>query len=196
MQSLSVSSIVVIYSKLLYNTGMENLDFLKLASERFSVRKFTTEKVEDELLKKIIHAGYVAPTACNLQPQRVLVINTMEGMEKLKKCTKFTFDAPTAIVICYNKDECWLRKYDNKTSGEIDASIVTTHMMLETQDLGLGSTWVMMFHPELVCQEFNLPENIVPVSILMMGHPATDAKPFPGHVEFRPLEDLIKYETF
>ena len=55
MQSLSVSSIVVIYSKLLYNTGMENLDFLKLASERFSVRKFTTEKVEDELLKKIMY---------------------------------------------------------------------------------------------------------------------------------------------
>ena len=54
-------------------------------------------------------------------------MNSDEAVEKLKKCTKCHFNAPTAMLICYNKDECWTRKYDGKTCGVADACIVTTH---------------------------------------------------------------------
>ena len=57
------------------------MDFLKLASERFSVRKFSDKPVENEVIEKILRAGHIAPTGCNYQPQRILVINNDESLE-------------------------------------------------------------------------------------------------------------------
>uniref|UniRef100_UPI0040573601 nitroreductase family protein n=1 Tax=Agathobacter sp. TaxID=2021311 RepID=UPI0040573601 len=172
------------------------MNFLKLAEERYSVRKFTQEPIAQEAIDKILKAGYVAPTAKNLQPQRVMVINSEEALEKLQKATKCHFDTKTAMVICYNKEECYQRPYDGKISGEIDASIVTTHMMLEAASLGIGSTWVMHFRPEVLKNEFAIPENLEPTAILVMGYPAEDAAPGPMHEQFRPMEELVSYNKF
>ena len=172
----------------------EYMDFLKLAAERYSVRQFNSEVIEQDIINKILKAGHLAPTACNCQPQRIIVINSTEGISKLRKCTVCHFNAPMAILICYDKKECWHREYDGKSSGDIDASIVTTHMMLEAYALGVGTTWVMHFIPEAVREGFALPDNIEPVSLLMMGYPSEDAKPFPGHSKFKPMEDIISYQ--
>lgn len=171
-------------------------DFLNLVADRYSVRNFTSEPIKQEDLDLILRAGHLAPTACNLQPQRILVINNEEGIEKLKKCTKCHFDAPTAMIIGYSKEEAWKRKYDGKDSGEIDASIVTTHMMLAAHDIGVGTTWVMYYIPEAVQTEFQIPENIEVIAILVMGYPAEDAKPYPSHSEFRPREEVVFYNKF
>lgn len=171
----------------------DNTNFFKLACERYSVRKFADKKVETSIIDKILQAGHVAPTGCNNQPQRIFVINSEEGLTKLKKCTKCHFDAPLAMLICYNKNECWQRKYDGKLSGDIDASIVTTHMMLEAYEFGIGSTWVMYFDPFAVRNEYNIPDNIEPVALLVMGYPADDAKPISLHSEYRPIEEVVSY---
>lgn len=170
--------------------------FLDLAAERYSVRKFESRPVEPEALDQILQAGYLAPTACNRQPQKILVLQTEESMEKLRKCTKCHFGAPAALLVCCDRNECWEREYDGRSSGEIDASIVATHMMLEAASLGVGTTWVMYFIPEAVREEFQIPEHIEPVALLVMGYPAPDAKPFPGHSQFRPLEETVAYEHF
>ena len=177
---------------------MENMDkdFLELAANRYSVRKFIDKPVEQEDLDKILKAGYLAPTACNRQPQRILVINSDEGRAKLKRCTKCHFDAPTALLICYDKTDCWQRKYDDKISGDIDASIVTTHMMLEAAATGVGTTWVMHFDPAAVKSEFKVPESYEPTALLIMGYPAPDAAPYPGHSEYRPMEETVFYHEF
>lgn len=172
------------------------MDFLTLASERYSVRKFSDKHLEKDVIDKILKAGHVAPTGCNYQPQRILVLNSDESAEKLKKCTKCHFNAPTAILICYNKDECWTRKYDGATCGTVDASIVTTHMMLEAAEIGVGSTWVMHFDPFAMREAFHIPENFEPVALLVMGYPASDTEPLHLHYESRPMEEVIFYETF
>ncbi|MGM9551363.1 MAG: nitroreductase family protein [Clostridia bacterium] len=169
------------------------MDFLKLAEERYSVRKFTDEPIEKDLLDKILKAGHVAPTACNYQPQRIFVINSPEGIEKLKDCTRCHFDCTAALLVCYNKDECWVRKYDGKASGVIDASIVTTHMMMEATSLGIGTTWVMHFNPEKITKAYNIPENIIPVALLVMGYPSEDAKPIEMHSQFKNADEIVKY---
>ena len=169
------------------------MEFLKLAEERYSVRKFTTEPVSKEIIDKILKAGHVAPTACNYQPQRIMVINSSEGLTKLKDCTRCHFDAPLALLVCYNKDECWVRKYDGENSGFVDASIVTTHMMMEATELGIGSTWVMHFNPMKMVEAFSIPENIVPVALLVMGHPAPDSEPIDMHSKFRPTDEIVTY---
>ncbi len=170
--------------------------FLDLAASRYSVRQFSDRPVEQDVMDRILEAGHLAPTACNRQPQRVLVIQSDEGIARLRRCTECHFGARAALLVCYDKQECWKRRYDGKTSGDIDASIVTTHMMLAAWSLGVGSTWVMYFDPDAVREEFAVPDSLEPVALLVMGYPADDAKPFPGHTEFRPLEDVAAYDRF
>lgn len=172
------------------------MEFQELAAQRYSVRKFADRPVEKEVMEKILAVGHLAPTGCNYQPQRILVMQSQEALEKLKVCTKCHFHAPAAVLVCYNKEECWTRKYDGKQSGEVDASIVTTHMMLAAWELGVGSTWVMHFDPFAMREQFAIPEQIEPVALLVMGYPAEDAEPFHMHSEFRPMDEVIVKESF
>lgn len=168
------------------------MDFLELAEKRYSVRRFEACPVPQEAISKILMAGRAAPTAHNNQPQQIIVVQSDEGLGKLKKCTECHYNAPLAFIICYDKGKCWVRAYDGKGSGDIDASIVAAHMMLEAADLGLGSTWVMYFIPRAVRVEFGLPENTEPAAILVMGYP--DAGPSPMHTDRRPLEEYVSYQ--
>ncbi len=172
------------------------MDFLTLAAERHSVREFKNIPVSSEHLEKILMAGHLAPTGCNFQPQRILVVNSEAGLEKLRLSTKCTFGCSAALIVCYNRDECWTRKYDGMQSGECDASIVCTHMMLEAYELGVGSTWVMHFDPAALKENFNIPENFEPVAILVMGYPADNAKIHPMHDSFRDISETVFYEKF
>lgn len=172
------------------------MEFDKLITERCSTRKFRDEPLPREILDKILAAGHKAPTGCNNQPQRILVLNTAESMEKLRTCTKCHFDAPTAMLICHNPAESWKRPYDGALSSPVDAVIVTTHMMLAAQNLGVGSCWVMHFNPFAVREAFHIPEPIEPVALLVLGYPAPDAKPLPLHDTFRPMDEVVVYDSF
>ena len=59
------------------------MDFLELTKNRFSCRSFSDRKVEKEKIDKILEAGRVAPTAMNIQPQRILVLQDKEKLEAL-----------------------------------------------------------------------------------------------------------------
>ncbi len=173
-----------------------DINFLRLAEDRYSVRKFQNKPITQEDLNQILKAGHLAPTACNRQPQRIMVINDDIGLDKLRKCTHCHFNAPTAILVCYDKELCWVREFDGKNSGDIDASIVTTHMMLEAASIGVGTTWVMYFIPEAVREEFSIPDHLEPVALLVMGYPAEDSKPYPEHTKFRNMEDIVTYNKY
>ena len=172
------------------------MDFIKLANERYSVRKFSDKPIANDIIEKILDAGHIAPTGCNYQPQKILVINNEETLAKLKESTRCHFDAPCAMLVCYDKTECWTRPYDGNQSGIVDASIVTTHMMLQAWELGIGSTWVMHFNPVAMRENFEIPENIEPVALLVMGYPASDAVPNERHTIYRPKEETIFYNKF
>lgn len=167
------------------------MDFQKLVAKRYSVRDFRQTPIPKAVIEQILMAGNAAPTAHNNQPQEIIVVHSPEGLETLKKCTECHYNAPLAFIICYDKDKCWKRSYDNKSSGEIDASIVATHMMLEAADLDIGSTWIMYFIPEAVRVEFELPDNIEPVAVLIMSY--TDGEPSKEHSKRRKLEEYVSY---
>ena len=172
------------------------MDFLKLASDRYSVRKFENKHLKQDVIDKILAAGHVAPTGCNYQPQRILVLNTDESLNKLKKCTRAHFDAPTAMVVCYNKEESWVRKYDGALSAPVDASIVATHLVLMAHSIGVGTCFVMAFDPSSLRSEFNIPENFETTAIIVMGYPHPDVQPLDMHSKFRPLDEVVYYESF
>ncbi|MBQ1183665.1 MAG: nitroreductase family protein, partial [Clostridia bacterium] len=78
--------------------------------------------------------------------------------------------------------------------GVADASIVATHMMLAAANIGVGTTWVMHFDPKAMVDTLEIPENIIPVALLVMGYPADDAKPLGLHFESRPIEETVIYK--
>jgi nitroreductase len=172
------------------------MEFDKIVSERYSVRKFEQKHLKKEIIDKIIAAGHLAPTGCNYQPQRIVVINTDESIEKLKLCTRSHFGAQCALLVCYNKEETWKRPYDGALSAPVDASIVTTFMMLKAQDLGIGTCWVMHFDPEAMKDTFRIPNHIEPLALLVMGYPSENATPLPLHFDSRPLGETVVYESF
>jgi len=172
------------------------MEFKELISNRYSVRKFKSEHLKQECVDMILEAGHKAPTGRNYQPQRILVLNTDESMNNLKKCTKCHFDAPAAMLICYNQNESWERPYDGELSAPVDAAIVATHMMLAAHNIGVGCCWVMHFDPFSIQEVFHIPNNIKPLALLVMGYPAKDSKPGIMHSEFRDINEVVFYESF
>ncbi len=165
--------------------------FMELAEERFSVLEYEDRAVEPEKINKIIEAGLAAPTACNNQPQRILVIDDEAKKEKLNNVVKSRYTAPAAFLVCYDKNESWKRPKDGKCSGDIDTSIVTTHMMLEATALGLGSIWVMFWDPAKMKSEFELDDNIEPVALLIVGYKSESAEPRKLHYISKSKEDIL-----
>lgn len=170
--------------------------FSETGEKRYACRKYLSRQVEPEKLELILEAGRVAPTGANRQPQRLVVVQSKEGMERLARCTR-DFGAPTAVIVCADTSEAWTRKYDSKNISDIDASIVTDHMMLAAASLGLDTLWICMFKPEAVREEFALPANVEPVNILLIGYgdgPAADPN---RHDTLRkPLSATVFHERF
>lgn len=170
--------------------------FLDLAKKRYSVRTYKKKEIEKDKILKILEAGRIAPTAGNMQPQRFLVLDNPSSLQKLKKAADF-HDAPLAIIICGDKSSVWIRPFDKKDMIDIDAAIAADHMVLMAEDLGLGSCWLTYFKPDVIKNEFNIPENLVPVIILAIGYSSDGESIGVNHLSSRkPLEDLIKYNTY
>ena len=170
------------------------MDFMELAKRRCSVRAYEDRKVEPEKLERILEAARIAPTAKNLQPVKLLAVQSGEGLEKVGKAANI-YGAPLAIIVCADHQRAWTRPFDSKRSTDIDASILTDHMMLEATELGLGSVWICFFRPDVLREEFSLPEHLEPVNILAVGY-ASGAPASPDrHDKTRvPMEKLVSYE--
>lgn len=172
------------------------MEFLELVQKRYSCREFSNQEVEKEKIEKVLEAGRLAPTACNFQPQRILVVTDEEKKEKLKECTRFTFDAPVILAVCYDKNESWKRKYDGQDEGIVDCSIVSTHMMLQIEELGMGSTWVGSFDPMKAREILKIPENLEIINLLPFGYPAEDSVPSAMHEKRKVMSEIAFWNEF
>lgn len=170
------------------------MDFLEIAKKRYSVRNYSDRKVETEKLDKILQAAHVAPTAANLQPVHLIVVQEKQGLEKIRKGANI-YGAPLAVIVCADHDKAWVRPFDNKQTSDIDASILTDHMMIQATELGLGSVWVCYFKPDIIRREFSLPDNFEPVNILAIGYSNEEDADSERHSQTRiPVKELVSYE--
>ena len=170
----------------------KNMDFLELIKERYSCRSFSTKEIEKEKIDKILEAAKLAPTARNIQPQRILVLTQKEQLEKLSFCTQYGWNASVIMIIFYDKSVSYKRdKYDGKEFGDIDISIVTAHMMLEAQNLGLGTTWIGSFDCEKLVEVYEVPKNLTPVAILPIGYPSEESRPSTLHFQRNEISDFV-----
>lgn len=167
------------------------MDFETVIKNRTATRKFKRDKVENSKIAKILNAGKLAPTAKNLQPQKIYVIESEEALSKIDKVTPCRYGAPICLLICSDKNIAW--KNNDYSSYEADTAIVATHMLLEATNLGLGNIWVRYFDIAEVQKEFDLPSNIVPICLMPLGYASDDYKESPLHNQRRELIETTTY---
>jgi len=172
------------------------MDFLELAGLRCTTRGFTEKKISKEDIVRILSAGRLAPTACNKQPQRIIVVREPLNILKVRKAYQ-TFGSECVLIVCRDKRDSLIRPFDGKCSGDLDIGIVCDHMMLAARELNIGSVMVGLFDPLIIQKEFGIPEYIEPAALLILGYPSAGfLSPFRHKTERKPLEDTVMYEKY
>lgn len=173
------------------------MDYDDLIRTRYSVRKYSDRAVEQDKLNKILEAGRIAPTAGNRQSQRIVVIQSKNALAKMYQCTPCHFNAPLLLLVCYDKSVENNNHYgDQRTYGQVDASIVLTYMMLEAHNLGLGTVWVGLFNPELMREYFDIPAYYEILGLMPIGYSTPNVEPSQMHGERFPIEHSVWYDSF
>ena len=143
------------------------------------------------MLNKILEAGRLAPTAKNNQPIKIYIVQSDEGLLKIDKASKCRYNANTILIICGNKEEAY-HKGDYSTY-EMDSCIVATHMMLEATNIGVDNIWIESFDENILREEFNIPNNFIPVCLLPLGYKSQDCPINPMHNKRKEIEEIVEY---
>jgi len=146
--------------------------------KRRSIRRYTEEDISDFMVKKILEAGMNAPSAGNEQPWHFIVVREKSNLKEISKCSSYSWmlkDATVGIIVCGDLSlakhgEFWIQ----------DCSAATENMLIEIAELGLGGVWLGVYPVEervkYLRKYFNLPDHIVPFSIISIGYPAQEIK--------------------
>lgn len=151
----------------------------ELSLIRESVRDYSSRSVEADKLNEVLEAARLAPSACNRQPWKFLVLKSDEARAKAAAAVgKFEWmaGAPVIIVGCVDHSQEWVRGYDGKPHGDIDVAIAAEHICLAAAQQGLGTCWICSFDAKAFASAFNLPGNLEPVVILPLGYPAYEGQ--------------------
>ncbi len=169
------------------------MELKKVLKARFSCKKYSDRQVEDEKLAAILNAGRLAPTAKNLQEQRIYVVQSPEALAKIDTVTPCRYNAPTVIVVAYNRDNVFTYPGEKRDSGTEDATIVATHMILAAADEGVDSCWVNFLDPDKAKEALGLPENEEVLMFMDLGYAAEGAGPLPNHSSRKELSETVSY---
>ena len=169
------------------------MEFREVIKNRYSCKKFSGEKVAPEKIEAILEAGRVAPTAKNLQEQHVYVVQSEEMLAKIDALTPCRYNAPTVLVVAFDKNNVFTYPGEKRDSGVEDATIVATHMILAAEDEGVDSCWVNFFDPDKAAEALGLPENEEVLMLMDLGYAAEGAGPLPNHASRKPLEETVTY---
>jgi nitroreductase len=149
------------------------MNFTDLIQSRESVRDYDPDRpLPKETLEKILDAGRMAPSACNYQPWKFIVISSPAMLEKVRRCYQREWfqDAPHILVILGLKNQAWNRSYDGYNSIETDVAIAMTHIILAAENEGVGACWVAAYNPALLREAINPGENQVIFGITPLGY--------------------------
>ena len=169
------------------------MEFKEVIKNRFSCKKYGSRRVEADKLNAILEAGRLAPTAKNLQEQRIYVLQSEEALAKIDKATPCRYGAPTVLVVAYDRINVFTYPGEKKDSGAEDATIVATHMILAAADAGVDSCWLNNFDPDALAKDLGLPENEEILMLMDLSYAAEGSGPLPNHGKRKPLQETVSY---
>jgi nitroreductase len=162
---------------------------------RFSVRSYLPKEINDSDLNDILEAGRLAPSACNIQPWKFVVVKDQALKDKLSIACKnqmFLSQASVLIVGCLELAAAYKmsERYD---SGALDMGIAMTNMTLQAVNLGLGSCWIGAFYEDQIKEILNIPTDIRVVALLTIGYPANKNIPAKSRKEISEIVRIDEY---
>ena len=169
------------------------MEFTEVVKNRYSCKKFGSRTLAPEVLTDILEAGRLAPTAKNLQEQRIYVVQSQEGLQKIDSVTPCRYGAPTCLVVAFDKNHMFTYPGEKRTSGVEDATIVATHLLLAAANAGVDSCWINFFDPDKLAAALDLPENEEILMLLDLGYAAEGAGPLANHGSRKALEETVAY---
>lgn len=147
---------------------METLEAIRT---RRSIRKFKSAAVPDDLIKKILEAAMYAPSARDTQPWHFILVTNKNILHKIPRIhphANMVYEAPLAILICGDTNIESIPEY-----LAVNCSAATQNLLLAAHDLGLGGVWLGLYprkeRMEPLVQMFELPKNIIPISLVAIG---------------------------
>ncbi len=169
------------------------MDAWEVILTRRSIRKFKSTEIPSDFIEKILRAGMQAPSARNKQPWHFIVIQNREMLDKISVVHPYAYmlkEAPLGIVICGDiKLEITIEYIVQ------DCSAATQNMLLAAHNFGLGAVWLGIYPREprikALRELLNIPENIIPISMIAVGYP-DEIK----HPENRYKPERIHYEKW
>jgi len=179
-------------------------EFYNLVHQRRSVRQYLDKPVEIEKIKKCIEAARVAPSAENVEPWRFIVINDKKVKDEfcnyafsgIYSFSKWVGKAPIIIVILAKLD-ILANRIGKQLQGTnyylIDIGIAGEHLVLQAQELGLGTCWIGWFHAKKVKSFLKIPMNYKVVSLISMGYPVQAPV---REKKRRLLEDILWFNSY
>jgi nitroreductase len=165
------------------------MELSDIIQQRYSVRGYKPDPVEEEKLLAVLEAARQAPTAGNRQRFQLIVIHTEGREEELGRIYGREWFVQAPIVICacrYPMDP----ERQRKDYTDVDIGIVVDHLILKAAELGLGTCWIGAFDPDVTREVLGLPDEVEPVVFTPLGYP--DAPP--RGTDRKPLSELVRYE--
>lgn len=170
------------------------MSVLDVIRARFSVRRYSTEQIEERVLETVLEAARLSQSAKNKQDWRFIVVRNDETRRKLAEAAKgqsFVAEAP-AVIVCCGVDISYIMTC-GQASYPIDIAIAMENMALVAWELGLGSCWLGAFWEDRVKEILGIPgENVRVVGMLTLGYPEAQA-PAKNRL---PLEKIVRHERW
>ncbi|HBE78900.1 MAG TPA: nitroreductase [Firmicutes bacterium] len=164
------------------------MEFINVIERRYSVRSYRPDPVEPEKIQQVLETARLAPTACNLQEFKIIVMKTANRREELKRIypRDWFSEAPYVLCVCSIPEKCWVRR-DNKNYSDVDAAIVMDHIILAATSLDLGTCWIGAFDAQAAREVLGLDDTMEPVVFTPLGYVQGAV---PNRVK-KPLSDLV-----
>ena len=160
-------------------------DFYELAQRRQSCRNFKDKAVDGELLVRCVKAASLAPSACNSQPWKFVIVTNDEKKGALAKLVqeiglnKWAEAAPAFIVVAEEAAPVLMpivvEHYDSKRYSEGDVGMATAYLILEAAEHGLGCCIIGTFNDADVKALLGLPEGDTVRAVVALGYAADES---------------------
>ncbi len=155
------------------------MEFYEVLSKRKSVRKYRSDPVPDDVLKRILEAGRSAPSAKNIQPWRFIIIKDPENKKKIAEACRgqhWIAEADVIVCGCALEKIAWGRMGGYMSSFAVDLAIAMDHIILAAANEGLGTCWIGAFEEKKVKELLNIPDDVRVVALTPIGYPAEEPK--------------------
>ena len=167
---------------------------------RRSIRKYKSDPIPEELLDQMLEALRLAPSACNYQPWRFIVVRdaaTLQAVAHASRDQMFIAQAPVVIVGCGFPDKAFQRMGGYGNSIDLDLAIALDHLMLAAAEAGLGTCWIGAFDEQAVKDILGVPEDAKVVALTPLGYPAEPGLIHPVEPGRRKnRSEVIKFDRF